>query len=117
MAGKFGLEGDVRQSVAPKFVEKVDGFIARDISCGYGHCCAVLTIPVPVPGLGESDISTDNGKADVPSIEQSLSAQLGRFPVIEVIAESDQMLKRKGRGAAKSEENETNKINKKAKKK
>ena len=42
VAGKFGLEGDVRGSSVPKFVDRVKHLRTLDICCGYGHVAFVV---------------------------------------------------------------------------
>lgn len=98
VAGKFGLEGDARQSIAPKFVEKVRGLIPVDISCGYGHCCTVFQLPE----------REDNGS--------ELAGLLDSLPVIDLPLDTASSSNDKKKGKKKSIEVEDSGSRKKSKK-
>lgn len=42
VTGKFGLEGDVRSTVNPKFIDSFRHLYAADVSAGYGHCTYIV---------------------------------------------------------------------------
>lgn len=47
VAGRFGLDGNMRSSTNPQFVTAVDSVDVVDVSCGYGHVCYVVTKKSP----------------------------------------------------------------------
>ena len=65
MGGEFGIAGDIRSSSRPKYVDALDGFVAHQVSCGYGHVCFVVS----VANLDASSSSSGSSCSKTKSIE------------------------------------------------
>jgi hypothetical protein len=64
VAGKFGLACDARSTSKPKYVERLDGFITQQVSCGYGHVCFIVT-----PDL-DSTAAAATKSSNIKSVEE-----------------------------------------------
>jgi len=42
VSGRYGLEGDAKSTVAPKFLDSLKNLEPIDVTAGYGHCCYIV---------------------------------------------------------------------------
>mmetsp|Transcript_34363 Transcript_34363/g.47248 ORF Transcript_34363/g.47248 Transcript_34363/m.47248 type:complete len:551 (-) Transcript_34363:52-1704(-) len=99
-AGKLGFEGDVRSSTNPKFMTALAGLRVKDISCGYGHVCFLVTEDESAPAGGilsspKKQASEESNKRKASSSKSA--ASLKSFPLLFSVEDEESSGKKKSK--------------------